>query len=557
MSSEGILKNEIFKAILSRPIVYINHYHYLYIDEVLKEAIGGIPKCECTNIMEYDQGQGAVVDFDSKTKVAEYSKYHYTHEIIQEMLSPSNGSEASPLIEKKHLFLFKDPDFLNPQNPTSSRNIALLNTFALKYEKGIYDKSTTVIIVSPQYVINIPNSLKNLLTVINVTPPTTAEIKEYIETLKRSGAISGATSQGIDDMVRTLQGMQMYDVKQALRTALELKNGRIERGSVRIALDEKKRIVRKSGIIEVVDTDVCFEDVGGLQRLRNDLEVKSNIYHNLGEAEKYRVPVPKGVLIIGMPGCGKSMIAQATANLFGVSLLRLDVSRLMGKYVGESEANLRLALATAEAAHPCVLWIDEIEKAFAGSNRQGGENDMLVMRMMGHFLTWMQERKTPVFIIATANDVMRPEFMRKGRFDEVYFVNFPNEQERADILSKKIKKKYERSELFDFSEIGDCKEVVKNMTGKYGGFSGSEIECVLNIVVEEKFSTFLQNKDTEKPLKIKITKKDFEEAIKKIKESVMANQQSKQRKQDEFLQDKTSIERIIDMKETYRFTDAS
>lgn len=120
--------------------------------------------------------------------------------------------------------------------------------------------------------------------------------------------------------------------------------------------------------------------------------------------------MPKGILILGMPGCGKSMIAKSIANAFNVSLLRLDVNRLMGQYVGQSESNLRRALQTAEAAHPCVLWIDEIEKAFAGN--EGGHND-IVIRLMGHFLTWMQERKTAVYIVATANDVMRPELMRK------------------------------------------------------------------------------------------------------------------------------------------------
>ena len=303
--------------------------------------------------------------------------------------------------------------------------------------------------------------------------------------------------------------------------------------------------------------------MGGLQRLQEDLKVKSRIFSNLGDAVKYNIPIPKGILIIGMPGCGKSMIAQATANKFGVSLLRLDVSRLMGKYVGESEANLRMALATAEAAHPCVLWIDEIEKAFAGSNNSNGDNDMLVMRMMGHFLTWMQERKTPVYIVATANDVMRPEFMRKGRFDEVYYVNFPEEAERAEILRKKIAKRYstQKDSLFDFSDVGDCTSVVKSMYGEYGGFSGSEIECVLNMVVEDKFSQYLVSKEESrdeefKPSTIKITKRDFEVAVEKIKGSVMSNQKGKKINQDELTREKTSIERIRDMQSIYNFVNA-
>lgn len=313
---------------------------------------------------------------------------------------------------------------------------------------------------------------------------------------------------------------------------------------------------------------MSFKEVGGLKRLYEDLLIKSKIYNNLGDAERYNIPIPKGILIIGMPGCGKSMIAQATANLFGVSLLRLDVSRLMGKYVGESEANLRLALATAEAAHPCVLWIDEIEKAFAGGNNKGGDNDMLVMRMMGHFLTWMQERKTPVYIVATANDVMRPEFMRKGRFDEVYFVDFPEVKERADILYKKIEKKYLSAKdcIFDFSEIikgqGVDIDVVRDMVGVNGGFSGSEIECVLNMVVEDKFQSYLEQKDNANgqdftPSTIRITKADFKKMLERIKSSVMSNQVSKKKDESELHRDKTSIERIKDMQMTYHFVNAS
>ena len=182
---------------------------------------------------------------------------------------------------------------------------------------------------------------------------------------------------------------------------------------------------------------------------------------------------------------------------------------------------------------------------------------MLVMRMMGHFLTWMQERKTPVYIVATANDVMRPEFMRKGRFDEVYFVDFPDKTERAEILRKKIAKRYvsQKDSIFDFSGIEDWSAVVEPMEGEYGGFSGSEIECVLNMVVEEKFSCYLASKEKSndasfKPEKIKVTREDFSRAIGKIKSSVMSNQKSEKGGE------KTSIERIREMQKVYKFINA-
>ena len=260
------------------------------------------------------------------------------------------------------------------------------------------------------------------------------------------------------------------------------------------------------------------------------------------------------------------MIAKSIASEFGVSLLRLDINRLMGQYVGQSEANLRSALATAEAAHPCVLWIDEIEKAFAGSN--GQNNDMLVMRLMGHFLTWMQERKTPVYIVATANDVMRPEFMRKGRFDEVYFVDFPNEVERRQIFEMKIAKfRDDPDSIFDFTGVKELDSIVKEMEGKYGGFSGAEIESVVNTVIEKKFVEFLNALSEDKKqttAKAPLDEKDFTDEAKAIKDAVMANQKS--REYEQYQKDKTrpknehawtNIERIREMQEKYKFTKAT
>lgn len=556
------LKDQLVKGMLSSPIIYINHHHFQYVEECLRNALSTL-KLGSDNVVEYDFGQGGIVSFDTKKKDENFKAYTSVKSMLRVLADPSselktiyNNNDDGSKFKDKKIFLLKGLS----RELLCDGEISLLQSFATKYESGSYDDLMTVVIVSPETVSSLPISLSQFITVIDVTPPTVDEIKQVIVDMAKDGDASG--QRYVDDMVRTLQGLQMYDVKQTLKTVLTLTNGRIARRAIDIALEEKKRIVKKSGIIEVIDTGVRFEDVGGLDRLQEDLKGKSDIYHNLGDAEKFNVAIPKGILIVGMPGCGKSMIAQATANLFEVSLLRLDVSRLMGKYVGESESNLRLALATAEAAHPCVLWIDEIEKAFAGSNNTNGDNDMLVMRMMGHFLTWMQERKTPVYIVATANDVMRPEFMRKGRFDEVYFVDFPNADERADILRKKISKRFKDSPLLDFSEIGDCMDVVKNMKGKEGGFSGAEIECVLNLVVEEKFTEYLNQKrlsgDADfAPSKIKVTKTDFDHIIDRIKDSAMANQVSDSDDKKNSRGDKTPIERIRNMQNIYNFTNAT
>lgn len=549
-------KTQLYNGILSCPIVYINHYHYFLVDEVLENILSSSKSLNEDNVLEYDRGLGCVVSFREKEVASKYAKYTSVKSILRELVCPKLAKryscEEESLLLQKRIYLFKG---LN-RELIGEEEVSLMQTFATQYEAGRYNNNTTIIIVSPHSVTELPIALRKYVTILEIKPPSVEEIKQYILRLVGEEVFKDYQKKKYaEEMIRTLQGLQMYEVKQTLKTALLCTNNKIYSSTIRAALEEKERIVKKTGIIEVVEPNVKFEDIGGLQNLHDDLKRKSKIYENLGEAVKYNIPIPKGILIIGMPGCGKSMIAKATANLFKVSLLRLDVNRLMGKYVGESEANLRLALETAEAAHPCVLWIDEIEKAFAGTNNGEGGDSMVVMRMMGHFLTWMQERKTPVYIVATANGVMRPEFMRKGRFDEVYFVDFPNSKERAEILRKQIEKKYPKENeecLFDFSELGDCTSVVKKMKK----FAGSEIECVLNTVVEKKFSQYLNEKNEEsdksscKSPKVIIRNSDFDDVITHMEKHIMANQKGKNG-------NKTPIELIKEMQEMYKFEPAS
>ena len=307
------------------------------------------------SIMEFDISRG-IVDFYTKEEEKDLSAYSKLSTFITCIVDYGHYFEK----EKEKIFLFKD--FTEAMQ--DSKMLSLLKLFASKYENGCYDDLVTIIIVSPEPVSMLPESIQKFLTIVDILPPNVDEIKSVL--LKAVGEKclqdDAKARRYVDDMVRTLQGLQMYEVKQTLRTVLSLTNGRLTGRAIEFALEEKKRIVKKSGIIEIVDTDIKFDDVGGLKRLQDDLQLKSRIFSNLGDAAKYNVPIPKGILIIGMPGCGKSMIAKSIAHEFGVSLLRLDISSLMGKYVGESEENLRKALSTAEAAHPCVLWIDEIEK---------------------------------------------------------------------------------------------------------------------------------------------------------------------------------------------------
>ena len=223
-----------------------------------------------------------------------------------------------------------------------------------------------------------------------------------------------------------------------------------------------------------------MEDIGGLELLKQWLRRKAKIFKNLERAEKFGVDIPKGVLIAGMPGCGKSLNAKAAAKLFYVPLLRLDMGRIMGKYVGESEANMRRAIALAEAISPCVLWIDELEKAFAGTGGEGGGAEVTT-RLFGTFLTWLQEKESLAFVVATANNITKlpPELLRKGRFDEIFYVDLPKDEERKTIFSIHIRKRRPQ----DLDAINLDKLVQKTK-----GYSGADIEGVVKDSVEEAFS---------------------------------------------------------------------
>lgn len=238
---------------------------------------------------------------------------------------------------------------------------------------------------------------------------------------------------------------------------------------------DKKEFLSQQGLLEVIDSKQSRTDIGGLDILQSWLQRKNLIFKKLQDNQYGgKIEKPKGVLIVGMPGCGKSLTAKAAATIFGIPLLKLDMGRLMGRYVGESENNLRQALEIAGRSEPCILWIDEIEKGFAGI---GSDQTGISSRLFGYFLTWLQENQSRVFVMATANDITQlpPELLRKGRFDELFFVDFPNKSERKSILKIKIKC-YQ-----DF--IQDSLDLDK-LVALTDGYSGADIYAIFKQAVE-------------------------------------------------------------------------
>ncbi|MCM1140640.1 MAG: AAA family ATPase [Muribaculum sp.] len=544
---EPSLANKIVNSILSEPIVYVQQNHYSYFRRALLNLIEDsyISKAlqiQKTQLLEFDMVRGLFGE--NGEKLAD---------------SPSITRFIADLVEGQSELIdnIRDYRILVCYGALSSivedkKCVSELVTFANDYFDGKFDNRTTIFIVENYPCSLIPQNLSSYISLIDTPFPDKKTIEEILNKICISKSIITTEEKSFRDKFSCLfKGLHQSQIISILNNVLPKTGWLLSHITYKLCEREKKRMIKKTNVLELIDSDVCLDDIGGLDTLKEDIRVKSVVFKNLSIASSpvARIPIPKGILILGMPGCGKSMIAKAIANEFDIPLLRLDIGRLMGKYVGESEENLRIALNTAEASHPCILWIDEVEKAFAGNNN-GGNGDSLVVRLMGSFLTWMQERQNPVYIIATANDAMRPEFMRRGRFDEVYFVNFPNQNESVEIIKSKISIYNRKDSIFDFQGLNEesILEIAKSMqTGKYGGFAGAEIEAIVNSVVEHAFITYINSGRNQRIL---IKKAEFISEINKMQPSIMANQVGTNGV-------KSTIERILDLQKSFCFKSAS
>jgi SpoVK/Ycf46/Vps4 family AAA+-type ATPase len=272
------------------------------------------------------------------------------------------------------------------------------------------------------------------------------------------------------------------EAEKVFRKAL-VRSGRLTEAEVAVVAAEKKQLIRRNGILEYIEEEATLEQVGGLEELKRWLRQRSQAFTE--RARQYGLPQPKGMLILGVPGCGKSLIAKTTSRLWELPLLRLDMGRIYdGSTVGRSEANLRSALKTAESIAPVILFIDELDKAFAGSAGSADSDGGTSSRIFGSFLTWMQDKTSPVFVMATANrvDKLPGEFLRKGRFDEIFFVDLPNLEERREIFRIHLARRRPEIDRFDLDQLAKVSE----------GFSGAEIE---QAVIAAMYDAFAQDRE--------------------------------------------------------------
>jgi SpoVK/Ycf46/Vps4 family AAA+-type ATPase len=438
-----------------------SHYPLLYLvtfeEKQADILISELAAEDNRKISEWNLAHG-LVDFKHKQPLGDYCN-------LESALENWLNDELT-----NHFLIIKDAHLAIRDNPLV---IARLKALA---NQLINDTETnaTIIFISSQACI--PAELEKFITLFELSLPDAPTIQKVIQNFM---AMIGdkVDSKSLNDLTLAFRGLTEHEITQLLYRGYQ-EDGKIDSKDVTLVLSEKEQIIKKSGILEMIGSVEKLDDIGGLNQLKMWLKQKAVVLQNLNEALEFGVEAPKGVMIVGMPGCGKSLTAKATAALFKLPLLRLDVGSLMGKYVGESESNMRRALQLAEAVSPCVLWVDELEKAFVGIG-SGGAGSEVATRLFGYFLTWMQDKTGAVFVLATANDIsaLPPELLRKGRFDEIFYVTFPNQTEREGIFSIHLQKRHKLNTAIN----------IKKLAEKTDGFSGADIEAVVKEAIEQAF----------------------------------------------------------------------
>jgi hypothetical protein len=424
------------------PLIYLNSYEEPRCLDVLAE-LGGKRESSLyvwSRTLGIFKGQKAVSDVKDPMGVLSF---------YEEL------NEKSVLVLKDYHPYMKDPGIVRKLRDLS---------------QSLKRSAKNVVFLSP--VLAIPPELSKDITILDVPLPPRPEIRSLIE--KAKSVLPEQSGTDIESLIDAAMGLTCDEIENVLAKSI-VSLGKLDK---RLIQDEKKQIVKKSSILEFLESDgSSVPEIGGLHLLKEWLLTRRAGFSP--EARALKLPSPKGILLVGIPGCGKSLTAMTVGKEWGLPLLRLDLGKVFSGLVGSSEGNIRAALATTEAVSPCILWIDEIEKGLSGTQSSGSSDGGTTSRVFGTILTWMQEKKSDVFVVATANDISQlpPEFLRKGRFDEIFFVDLPVPGERKEILKIQLTR-------YGWEVLNLDADV---LVEKMDGFSGSEIE---QVVISARYQAF-------------------------------------------------------------------
>lgn len=372
------------------------------------------------------------------------------------------------------LFVLRDlhPIFKTPESDKHAPIIREIKNLT----KDLKRSRKTLLFTS--YTLAVPAELQEEMTVVDFPLPNVPEIDYLVKNLVTADKLN-LQGLGKEQLVKACQGLSRARISRILASALAAKQ-QVNETDIERVLDAKKQAVRQTGILEFYPSQESLKNVGGLDNLKQWVRMRQEAFTE--EARKYGIPNPKGVLLVGIQGTGKSLSAKTIAHEWRLPLLRLDAGRLFGGIVGESESRVRQMIQLAEAMAPCVLWMDEIDKAFGGMTSGADGDSGTSRRVFGSLITWMQEKTSPVFIVATANNVqvLPAELLRKGRFDEIFFLNLPNAKERAEIFKVHLQRlRPAKVREFDLHQLAS----------QSPQFSGAEIEQVIIDAMQRAFAS--------------------------------------------------------------------
>ncbi len=391
---------------------------------------------------------------------------------------PMMALETIRTIKEQAIFILEDfHPYLSERASNRSAGVRKLRDLLEQLKAS----RKTIIMVSP--VLELPTELEKDVVVIDFPLPALEDLDlllaNVIENVKRANKLDLTPSTADrEQILKAALGLTLNEADNVFAKCVVTK----QRFDTNLVIEEKEQLIRKSGLLEYYHTALGMGDIGGLDLLKEWLVQRRGAFSQ--KAKDYGLPAPRGLLLTGVQGCGKSLAAKAVANLWGMPLLRLDVGRLFSGFIGSSEDNMRRAIKVAESIAPAVLWIDEIEKAMSGIKSSDSVDSGVTARVFSTLLTWMQEKSAPVFIVATANDIasLPPELLRKGRLDEVFFVDLPGQSEREEIFRIHLLKRQRNPKLFDLPQIA----------ANADGFSGSEME---QVVIAALYSAYALNRD--------------------------------------------------------------
>ena len=444
------------------PVLYLHSYEYYRTKQKIKGIVELLRReGKKVNYYQWDCVYGLVQILPDKTE-KRIERMQNPLEVLAYILDSKKSGE-------KNIFVLDDIN-----NHIDRDEVKLM----FRKIAEATNNNTHAIILSSIY--RLPAELEKYITVLQIPLPKRNELGEVLDIVAKQSKVELKTNLR-NRLIDAALGMTSMEADLAYCLA-SVKDGFDDKSPFTVS-SEKEQIIRKSGILDYFPKNESLKDVGGMENLKEWLKKRQLAYDK--EARDWGLKEPKGLLLLGVPGCGKSLIAKSIASSWNMPLLRLDVGKVFQGIVGSSEDNIRKAIATAEAVAPCVLWIDEIEKGLSGVQSSGATDGGVTSRIFSTILTWMQEKTAPVFVVATANNInqLPPELLRKGRFDEIFFVDLPSQKEKENIFSIHLQKNRQNVSSFALDILAQKAE----------GFNGAEIE---ECVKEAMFTAYVESQES-------------------------------------------------------------